>query len=55
MTLPAFPKSPPPCSSPEGRWSVARIFSKRAQRIIEEAQDLGCGTAMPGFSCEWRF
>lgn len=28
-------------------WTVARIFSKRAQRIADEAGELGCGTNMP--------
>jgi hypothetical protein len=42
MTLPAHPKSPERhSSSPEARWAVARIFSKRVGRIIDEAGSIG--------------
>lgn len=30
-------------------WAVARVFSKRAQRIREEAEDMECGVSSPIF------
>ncbi len=30
-------------------WAVARVFSKRAERLLDEIQKLGCGTAMPTY------
>lgn len=53
--IPAFQKPTPtggehwavaPLPSEE-RWVVARIFSKRTNRIRTEAEEMGCGSAMP--------
>jgi len=31
-------------------WTVCQVFSKRAPRILQEAQDIDCGTFLPTYA-----